>query len=537
MDFKRLLGLTGPKRIYYIGDEDVQQEEYAIAQTYIQVLFMEKGLVDTIGPTWEMIHDPRYSALENQFIEVKEGPHGGKIHIGQLLQDKDGHFSDTNAVNTDLEQIAEILDEGRNLMKRLRSNAILEANKAFAYPVPTSEWPGLDLLEKVDAEAKADLEKRADALQKEHKWLNPNQMYLWEDYQIDRLIKEDYPNWFNRKGEPNAKAKGLRALVKGDLVGLVADYCEIPKFQETMLILDEDVLYNPEEHSEENPRCSAEYLWLQRALDYRAQVRVIAARYLRQLGLDKAFGEPIDLTDEESDTLLRRLFSYSWDTPKTTIVADIMGYLLGIVVSKKTLEQRRAEQLAAASKRSKEYIAKLKSGEEKIVNRYTDGVIEPVALDEGDGQDKMYARILRNPNWGELFMLLRSLDKQYKVLNKYILRIYEEDEAWETFVKHWEDNIAEYPDTSTSDLKPTLPEGLNVTTEAEGIMESLAKVIRAQNILEQVFEKESDFDLTDDLTADYVARVTTLVPPAEITVDDGTLGGAAMTLPTMEYTA
>lgn len=531
MDFKRLLGLTGPKRIYYIGDEDVQQEEYAIAQTYLKVLFMEKGLVDTIGPTWEMIHDPRYLALENQFVEVKDGPHGGKIRIGQLIQDKDGHFSDTNAVNTDLEQIAEILDEGRNLMKRLRSNAILEANKAFAYPVPTTEWPGLDLLENLqDAEAKADLEKRADALQAEHKWLNPNQMYLWADYQIDRLIQEDYPNWFSRKGEPNAKAKALRGLIKGDLVGLVADYCEIPKFQETMLVLDEDVLYDPEKHSDENPRCSAEYLWLQRALDYRAQVRVIAARYLRQLGLDQAFPEPIELTDEESDILLRRVFSYKWDTPKTEILQDALGFLLGIIVSKKTVAQRQEEQLAAASKRSKEYIAKLKSGEEKPINRNTDGMIEPVELDNGDGQDKMYARVLQNPNWGELFMLLRGLDRQHEVFHKRLIKIFGEDAVWEDYLDKWETNVAE---GGFLVIEPPA----ELTDEAKGVMESLAKVIRAQEILEPIFDNDASFVLTDEVTADLVARVSTLVPPAAMTVDDGTLGGAAMTLPTMEYTA
>ena len=137
-------------------------------------------------------------------------------------------------------------------------------------------------------------------------------------------------------------ARTLFNLVKLDLVGLITDYAEIANVQEVVLLEDPDTLYEPAIHGEDIYRCSAEVEMLERALTYRAGIRVTAARILDHFGMSSHLP---DLTDLERDQLLRIIYSSNWPDDKPIMISNILSFLGSITASGKTVDERSAQQL------------------------------------------------------------------------------------------------------------------------------------------------------------------------------------------------
>lgn len=122
---RNVLGLLDDgKRVYQLKEGEVTRADFEYCVVLNQVLFGTKGLAETLGPTWQMIHDPRFNALEKVFVIKKQGKFGGDASVGLQRQQKDGTFDGQMA---GMEQIAEILGEGRNMIDFLRSRAIIDA--------------------------------------------------------------------------------------------------------------------------------------------------------------------------------------------------------------------------------------------------------------------------------------------------------------------------------------------------------------------------------------------------------------------------
>jgi hypothetical protein len=122
---RNVLGLQDDgKRVYQLKEGEVAKADFEYCQVLNQILFSETGLAATLGPTWKMIHDPRFAALEKVFVIKRAGKTGGDASIGIQRQQKDGTFDGSMA---GMEQISEILSEGRNMIDFLRARAIIDA--------------------------------------------------------------------------------------------------------------------------------------------------------------------------------------------------------------------------------------------------------------------------------------------------------------------------------------------------------------------------------------------------------------------------
>jgi len=81
---KRMLGLTDEgKRTYRFVSGEVTRDEFQYCQSLDALLFGKDGYIETLGPTWEMIHDPRFAIIEDAFIINRRAVFGG--HGGQAV--------------------------------------------------------------------------------------------------------------------------------------------------------------------------------------------------------------------------------------------------------------------------------------------------------------------------------------------------------------------------------------------------------------------------------------------------------------------
>src|ERR1700676_4302066 len=110
---RRVFGMLQDNvRIYQIAeDREVMRDEFQYCQVMYKILFGDKGFIDTLGPTWRMIHDPRFVAIENMMVQDRKAIFGGDARIGRQYFNDDGVM---NSTVSDLEKYAEILGEGRN---------------------------------------------------------------------------------------------------------------------------------------------------------------------------------------------------------------------------------------------------------------------------------------------------------------------------------------------------------------------------------------------------------------------------------------
>jgi hypothetical protein len=318
----RLLGLEGARTaIYRYADGQVSKEDFEYAKVIDQVLFDEHvGYIATLGPTWNMVHDPRFVKLENTFVIERRGVVGGDATVGRGILTEDG----LNGGNpNDLERYSEILGEGRNMLKAVQAAGI-------------------------DPQAFAE-----------------NDGFIWN------MIKTQSPNWFRMNGTPNKEATRLFDMCKAGLVGLIADYAEVPASDEWINAESGDLLEVSEHNDPDVLGVYLEIDQLDKAISARAQLRMLAARILNELGIARQIkGEEGRLTDSERDELLRIVYQSNWPEDKPMLMVNLLNFIA--TATKRPYDQREKEQLARASEKSKEMVAKLKSGEVKQLNRVTD---------------------------------------------------------------------------------------------------------------------------------------------------------------------
>lgn len=421
---KSLLGITdGGKREYRFVSGEVTREDYEYGQLLDTLLFGDGGYVQTLGPTWDLIHDPRFTIIEDAFIVTRRAVFGGDAAIGKQYIYSDGQFTSKIA---DFDEYATILGEGRYFYY-----IITHPNKSC----PLRNWylrifPGMVQKDGLQIpEASVDLQCNCSS--KDGLISDPHFVKDWPDEQLWDLIKQECPNYFNQQGNPNGVAMRLFDLFKADLLGLIADYAITPISDcyielDTGAVLDQSCKENNEDPI---PQVFLEVDILERALTQRAVLRATAAKILRQMGFHTILHQNFDgirLTDIERDTLLRIVYSpkkigdlvctpsTNWYGYLSILKGEIFSYLTTIKDSGKSFEEREKEQLTHVSTMAHEKFLKLKTGEVPIINQYTEPEID-VQLDP---HAEIMQEILKNPFKQELFMMWVKAEKRASDDNK-----------------------------------------------------------------------------------------------------------------------
>jgi hypothetical protein len=413
-NLKRILGMLGDeKRIYQIHEEnEVDREEFQFCQLMHQLVFGEKGFAETLGPTWSMIHDPRFMIIEGKFILNRHAIFGGDARIGKQYISDDGTF--TSSV-VDLEQYAEILGEGRNF-----HNVLAHPNEKCQvrlwleriYRGYTSVRPHLSLKCYCPEDEKVDPSTFKDA----------SDSVVWQ------FILQECPNrGFDKLGKATAYGQLMYDLIRADLVGLIHDYAETPLIDSYIYLKDNGVVVNAEKAQEVDPngvdhqRVLQELDILEQALTHRATLRATAAKILKSLGfeshLQKLTSEgELELTDMERDDLLRLVYTSNYPDDKTELIARLLMFVSTRV--KRPYAERLHMHLEMAKEISQQVIDDLKHGVIKPINHYTEPVFE-IPADSGESEVMKYAAMLdaltKNPLKGELFQVYVAAEAEGEI--------------------------------------------------------------------------------------------------------------------------
>lgn len=402
---ENLMGILGmladKKRIYRFSEEnEVDHEEFQYCQLMYQIVFGEKGFADTLGPTWNLVHDPRFMEIEGKFIVERRAWFGGDARLGKQYINDDGTFTSTTV---DLEQYAEILGEGRNF------------HNVLAHPsplCPVRRW--LERIYTGFSTVKPHAATRCSC--PEDQKVDPSTFKDAHEEDIWALIQQECPNRaFDKYGKPTAYGRLMLNLIRADLVGLIHDYAETPLIDSYVYLRDQGIVVNSEEiqgidpHGTDHQRVLQEIDILEQALTHRATLRVTAAKVLKSLGfeahLKKLTGEgKIELTDLERDELLKIVYESNWPEGKTQMISDLL-----VFIGKRTqhtFEYRQEMQLGALKENSQEAVEGLKDGSIKPINHYTEPVVElpkDVAESEVMRYASMVEALTKNPLKGWLF--------------------------------------------------------------------------------------------------------------------------------------
>lgn len=418
-NLKRIFGLVDDgKRIYRIYEEtEVKREEFHYCQLMSELVFGDKGFVQTLGPTWNMIHDPRFTVIENHFIVNRRAVFGGDARIGKQYINDDGTFSSTV---TDLEQYAELLGEGRNF-----HNVLVHPNENC----PVRQW--LERIYKGYTLVRPHLSLKCTCLAassfKDTQRVDPSKFYLEDDKFIWALLKQECPNRaFSQFDGPTPYGRLMYDLIRADLIGLIHDYAETPLIDSYIYLRDNGVVVSAEEvqtldpHGLDHQRVLQEIDILEQALTHRATLRVTAAKILKSLGLEKILHDlqtsnkpKIELTDIERDELLRIVYTSEWPDEKTDLVVRLAGFIAA--VQKHPFAERQEEQLRAAKQHSQGIIGELMKGTMLPINHYTEPTLE-IPADLRESEVMQYASMMdsltKNPLKAELFQVYVAAEQE-----------------------------------------------------------------------------------------------------------------------------
>lgn len=419
-------------RIYQIAeDREVMRDEFQYCQVMYQVLFGEKGFADTLGPTWRMIHDPRFIAIENMMVQERKAIFGGDARIGRQYFNDDGVM---NSTVSDLEKYAEILGEGRNF-----HNVLVHPDKNCQKRM----W-----LERIYT-GHTNIKPYADfSCTCEGKSTDPSSFYQAPEEDIWALIKQECPNRSTTQaGLPTAYGKLMYNLIRADLIGLIHDYAETPLIDSYVYLRDHGVVTATESvayidpHGQEAPRVLQEVDILEQALTHRATLRVTAYKILKKIGFEQKLaqiaGVNFELTDMERDEILRMVYEsdYPQSDPKITenliVNTDWQPFHIRLREWEQALEQRlldyvrencmsldfslrESAQLAIEQQEAQATIAGLLSGSVQPINAYTEPVAE-IPSDQSEGEVMQYAAmmeaIMSNEFKQELYLLFVEAEK------------------------------------------------------------------------------------------------------------------------------
>ena len=313
---KKLLGLQDEgKRIYRFVSGEVTQDEYSYCQALDQLLFGEGGYIETLGSTWSLVSDPRFSRIENAFIINRRAVFGGDAKQGKQYISSDGTFTSTIA---DLEQYSETLGEGRYFLYILTHPDANCPVRKWQCRIFTDMMRGIEIptpSEGLVCDCASHFEFDNNFFHT-YGQIDPKTLKDQPDETLWALIKQECPNYFSKEGKPNSIANRLFDLFRADLVGLIADYAVNPISDVEVELDSGDVFNQPiggDKWSGDKlvPRVFLEVDILEKALTQRAVLRATAAKILRQIKFQKTLKTmgDIKLTDIERDQLLRLVYT------------------------------------------------------------------------------------------------------------------------------------------------------------------------------------------------------------------------------------
>ena len=436
---KRVFGMLQDNvRIYQIAeDREVLRDEFQYCQVMYQVLFGDKGFVDTLGPTWRMIHDPRFIAIENMMVQERKAIFGGDARVGKQ------YFGDEGVLNStvsDLEKYSEILGEGRNF------------HTVLVHPDPkcqVRQWFERIYTGHTNIKPYAGFHCTCQTASSE-----PTEFYKASDEDVWALIKQECPNRaFTQGGLPTAYGKLMYNLIRADLIGLIADYAETPLIDSYVYLRDHGVVTATETvayidpHGQEAPRVLQEVDILEQALTHRATLRVTAYQILKKIGFEKKLqetlgmqtgNEVVEFTDIERDDLLRIVYESDYPEPDPkleggtlVIPAGWKPFHIRLQEWEKDLERRLLQyvqdcclgldfafretaQLAEEREKARETINGLLNGSIQPINSYTEPTAE-IPADQTETEVMKYAAmmeaIMKNEFKQELYLLLVDAEK------------------------------------------------------------------------------------------------------------------------------
>jgi hypothetical protein len=345
------------KRMYVINTDEVSAEEYEYCQVLHNVLWGDKGLVDTLGPTWNIVHDSRFESLERKFIINRPAVFGGDARLGKQYVDGESLMSHSMV---ELESYAEILGEGRHFHEIVKAS-------------------GQD----------------------------PREFYVQSDESLWKFIRQECPNYFdNVNNGPNKRALRLFEMFRADLLGLIEDYSELAYLQDWIKL-------NSGEKAEkadflnvtEEPIVWAEVDYLERALTMRASLRVTAVKLLQKSGMMKLLETAYELTDQEIDEVLKLVYQTPYEK-LYEIPAKVVDYANACVRSNPDVTKRMLSQCFEKSKESKAVVAQIRNGEITPLNTTDEDVHRELTPEEAQ-----VLAIQKNPFRLELFLMFVDAEK------------------------------------------------------------------------------------------------------------------------------
>ena len=425
-------------RIYQIAeDREVMRDEFAYCQVMYQVLFGDKGFVDTLGPTWRMIHDPRFVNIENMMVQERKAIFGGDARVGRQYFNDDGVM---NSTVSDLEKYAEILGEGRNF------------HNVLAHPDAKCQqrmWLERIYTGHTNIKPYSDFHCTCNVVR--GLGYDPQTIKDAPEDRVWELIRQECPNRATTQaGQPTAYGKLMYNLIRADLVGLIHDYAETPLIDSYVYLRDHGVVTSTENvafidpHGQEAPRVLQEVDILEQALTHRATLRVTAFKVLKRIGFEAKLRaitgtDLFELTDMERDELLRLVYESDYPEPDPNFVsgetvkispnwrpfnvrlkeweealeAKLLNYVRENCMHL-NYELREVSQLALEQKAAQETVAGLLNGSIQPINEYTEPVAE-IPADHSETEVMKYAQmmeaIMSNEFKQELYLLLVDAEK------------------------------------------------------------------------------------------------------------------------------
>lgn len=420
---QRVFGMLDDKvRIYQIlEDREVQRDEFQYCQIMFQIVFGDKGFAGTLGPTWRMIHDPRFQTIEGLMIVDRKAIFGGDARLGKQYINDDGSFSSTVS---DLEKYAEILGEGRNF-----HNVLVHPDKDCQKRLWLERiYRGFTNIKPYAAFGCTCTGCAAE----------PTTFKDAPDEDVWALIKQECPNRaFTSIGTPTAYGKLMYDLIRADLIGLIHDYAETPLIDSYVYLRDHGVVTATESvafidpHGQEAPRVLQEIDILEQALSHRATLRVTAYKLLKKIGFERKLheltGDDFKLTDLERDDLLMLIYEsdYPAEQPEVTFRArlhewekeiekSVLAYVM-VLLDYPDFTAREAKQLTNEQIEAQTTIEQLSHGEMQPINSYTEPTAE-IPEDAGENEVMKYASMMQaimgNEFKQELYLLMVEAERQ-----------------------------------------------------------------------------------------------------------------------------
>lgn len=312
------IGGGGIKEIT-VDPSRVTEEEFEAAKLFTDVLWGSGGLAECLGPSWSLVHDPRFMKIERIWDSAtrKKGMFGGVV--GGATEEVMGlDLISRISLILDPALYAEILGEGRHFR-----------DAAMAM--------GVDV---------HGLCRDRDA--------------IW------RLIGQECPNYQRRNGSWNIEAERLFNLLEADLTGLIDDYAEVAYSRDWIrmdtgeVVHSKDTIEDPEVGMNV-PIVAVEVDSLHKAIHMRAMIRTTALRLMKNLpGFKPGEIEKIQLTDCESDTVCQLLFKVDYNK-LYTVLPEILNLLNR--ARQAPLDERERRDLRTLFNSAREFQAKMASGE------------------------------------------------------------------------------------------------------------------------------------------------------------------------------